>query len=365
MHNNEWLLPPCILIYRALSSNLMSNLTVKAFAAGLLLLFLITATSAYAQPAMPKEVSGTYVNADAGVQVTFPDGWSGFEIATPAGTLVTTSQGGLSESDPQTMTTIGLIISDKSQNKDPRDPRSFTNDANACNDPTITSRTVAGVQGIEASVECPSTSQTMRMVSVQTDSNWIVMMYTAPTANFQSQVAAFDSAVSSLQVQGAVNTEAGGAGGSGGNGNSGGTNLGLELKAVIQSVLVKGKNVDLHLNTTSTISNFKLQEQNKALSFTVDGQSGTQGTTVIPIGKVLEGPYTVAIDGQSTTNFEVTNEGTSNAMLKVMYTHSTHDITVTGTNVVPEFPLVAIGAIAAVIGVVAIIGRTSLFGKTI
>jgi hypothetical protein len=42
-------------------------------------------------------------------------------------------------------------------------------------------------------------------------------------------------------------------------------------------------------------------------------------------------------------------------MLTISYTHSTHDVTVTGTNVVPEFPVAALGAIAAVIG------RTRMF----
>jgi hypothetical protein len=96
------------------------------------------------------------------------------------------------------------------------------------------------------------------------------------------------------------------------------------------------------------------------ISFTVDGQTGTEGTTEIPIGQVLEGPYTVMIDGQATTNFEVANEGTADAVITISYTHSAHDITVTGTNVVPEFPAVMMGIIAAVIGIVAVISRTNL-----
>jgi hypothetical protein len=255
------------------------------------------------------------------------------------------------------MKTITLVISDKSSNKDPTDPSSFSNDVSDCNAPTIKSRTVAGVQGIEATIECPTSSQKFAMVAVETSSNWIALMYMAPNADFQSQVASFDSAVSSLKVQGAVDTKAS-TGGSGGIG----TNLGLELKSVIQSVLIQGKNVDVAIKTNSTISNFKLEEQNKKLSFTVDGQSGTRGSTEIPIGKVLEGPYTVAIDGQTTTNFEVTNEGSAEALMKISYTHSTHDVSVTGTNVVPEFPAVMIGAIAAIIGVVAVVGRTNLLG---
>src|SRR5213593_4758919 len=104
----------------------MSNHTAKAFAAGLVLVFLITATSAYAQaPPGMVEVSGKYVNAKSGVEITFPDGWSGFEITTSNATLVTTGLGGMSESDPEKINSITVIITDKSSNKDPRDPSSF------------------------------------------------------------------------------------------------------------------------------------------------------------------------------------------------------------------------------------------------
>jgi hypothetical protein len=346
----------------------MSNHTVKAFAGGLALLFLAASISAYAQmPPGMQEVSGKYTNTGAGVEVTFPSGWSGFEMSGSFGTLVTTSLGGMSESDPETMKTIALVISEKSENQDPRDPSTFSNDVDNCDDPSIKSRTTAGVQGIEVTAECPETSQTYRIVAVETGTNWIVIMYMAPTADFESEVRSFDSAVASLKVEGAVNTEASSGGGNSSNGSGGNddTNLGLELKSVIQSVLVKGKNMDLAVKTTSTISNFKVEEQNKRLSFTVDGQTGTQGSTEIPVGKVLEGPYTVTIDGKSTTYFEVVNDGSADAVMMISYMHSTHDITVSGTNVVPEFPVAMIGVIAALIGVVTLVGRTRLFQNKI
>jgi hypothetical protein len=97
------------------------------------------------------------------------------------------------------------------------------------------------------------------------------------------------------------------------------------------------------------------------VTFTVDGETGTGGTTEISIGRVLEGPYTVTIDGQAATNVQESTSASGEAMLTISYTHSTHDVAVTGTNVVPEFPIAAVAAIAAVIGVVAVVGRTSLF----
>lgn len=299
------------------------------------------------------EVSGDYTNEANGVEISFPDGWSGFEIATGETLMVVTAPGGMSEAE--VTKSITLIITDKT-NRDPRDPSSFSQESIDCPNPAAKSVTVAGVQGYEVVVECPSTATMMKMVSVGTEDKWVVVMYMSPTSEFNRDVGRFDSAVNTLRVDGAVDVE-------GTTDADDETNLGQELKSVIQSVLVKGKNMDMALKTTSTISNFMLEEQNKQLKFTVDGQSGTEGTTEIPIGQVLEGPYAVAVDGQATTDFEVTNEGTSNAMMKISYMHSIHEITVTGTNVVPEFPAVMIGVIVAVIGVVAVIGRTSLIGR--
>src|SRR5919201_927143 len=104
----------------------MKKYSRQAFLAGFLLLLPVAAVSAYAQG--PTPVSGAYVNEEAGVQITFPDGWSGFEVPqTSETTLVATSPGGLSESDPATMKTISLLITAKA-GRDPSDPFSLTQD---------------------------------------------------------------------------------------------------------------------------------------------------------------------------------------------------------------------------------------------
>jgi len=334
----------------------MSNHTAKAFALGLVLLFLVTASSAYAQmpPGMPVEVSGKYVNAASGVEITFPVGWSGVEIAAPQSLLVVTTRGGDMSGDSQTMTSITMVVTDK-VNRDPKDPSSFNNDALTCNPPVVTSRTVAGVQGVDATVECPSTSQKIRAVTVETSSNFIVVMYTSPVATFDSELASFNSAVDSLTVQGAVSAQ--------GSGDQGGAvNLGVELKAITESVTLSGKPVSVDLRSNSTISNFAVNESNKQVTFKAEGETGTHGTTEVAIGKLLRGPYTVTVDGQSTSDFKVMgDEASADAKISVSYTHSSHDIAITGTTVVPEFPLAMIGAAAGIVGVVAVLGRTRLF----
>ena len=103
----------------------MKRYTQQALLAGLLLLLPIAAVSAYGQE-MPQEVSGTYSNEGVGVEITFPEGWSGFEVAaTSETTLVATGLGGLSDPDPATMKTITLLITGKGG---PRSNRSFVAD---------------------------------------------------------------------------------------------------------------------------------------------------------------------------------------------------------------------------------------------
>jgi len=339
----------CMLIYWWTLARGMRKYTTEAFMVGLALLISLTGASAYAQFT---EVSGVYTNAAAGVEITFPDGWSGAEIGAGGQLLVVTAPGGMGEAE--VTKSITLITAEKSTDRDPRDPSSFSQESIDCNDPSVNSISVAGVQGYEAIVECPSTDTKMKMVSVGTTERWIVVMYLSPTSEFDSDVGKFDATVRSLTVLGAVDTEGIGELPDG----DGGVSIGLT--AITRTVVIAGADVDVEIRTNSTISQLALDVDNKRVSFTVDGETGTTGTTEIAIGKILEGPYTVTIGGQATTNFEVANEGSAEAVMTISYTHSEHDVVITGTNVVPEFPVAVIGVIAVIIGIVAIIGRTRL-----
>lgn len=312
----------------------------------------VTAAHAQAPPGMT-QVSGKYTNEKVGVEVVFPDGWTGVE--TSFGSTLAASVKDPSTANSNFPKIITLSVVDKAEAKDPAQAKALIEKSDVkCSDPVITGVTVSGKSGQLYTIECTrhdGTQYKLKGAIVFTESRQVSLLYMAKLADFAAGESKFDSALSTLKVEGAVDS------------TGKPSNLGQELKSVIHSVLVKGKNVDLALRSNSTISNFKMEEENKKLSFTVEGQSGTHGTTEIPIGKVLNGPYVVTIDGQSTTNFQVNNEGTSDATIKISYTHSTHDITVSGTNVVPEFPAMTMGLIMAVIvGMVAVMGRFKQIG---
>ena len=320
----------------------MNRYAQKALLAGLLLLLPVAAVSAYAQDGI-QEVSGTYTNEELGVEITFPEGWSGFEVSqTSETTLVATSPGGLSEPDPATMKTINLLITAKG-GRDASDPSSLTQDVSDCNQPSIQSRTVAGVQGTEVTVECPGSGQKFRMVAVETVENIVAVMYMTPTSEFDSNLSAFDSAVASLSVQGASGT-----------GGVPSTPTEDEPTLSMQSVMVAGESIQVSIESASTVSAFALNEESKMLTFKTDG---TGSETTVAVGSVLEGPYTVMVDGQATTDFEESTDDQGVKTVTTSHGEGAHEVSISGTQVVPEFPLAALGAIAAVVGVVAVLGR--------
>src|SRR5438876_9828135 len=85
--------------------------------------------------------------------------------------------------------------------------------------PVNGSRQVSGVAASEITVECTNAgvASKVKMVVIQTDARWISAMYMAPATEFDSDLSAFNTAVSTLQVNGA--TDIGG----------GGVNIGLQL----------------------------------------------------------------------------------------------------------------------------------------
>lgn len=132
------------------------------------------------------------------------------------------------------------------------------------------------------------------------------------------------------------------------------------LSSFVQTVsLSSGESIDLDIQSSSTISDFSVNESSKQISFTVTGDDGTEGTATLAISRVLEGPYTVTIDGDIMSDFETTTEpATGETIMTITYTHSTHDIVITGTQVVPEFS--AIIAVVLAISVAGVIAVSSL-----
>lgn len=118
----------------------------------------------------------------------------------------------------------------------------------------------------------------------------------------------------------------------------------------------------VNIASNSTVENVELNQDEKMVTFRVDGEKGTRGVTQVTIPKaMLSGEMMVMIDGQVITpesNEVIVTSNTNTATtFEINYTHSEHDVAVTGTNVVPEFSismLVMAAAVGSIITVVAL-----------
>jgi hypothetical protein len=146
-----------------------------------------------------------------------------------------------------------------------------------------------------------------------------------------------------------------------GNDNGG---IGVDLKTSLETVkLAANTTVQVEIQSSSEISDFSFDTASKRISFKVTGDNGTQGTTIISVGGVLKGPYSVSINGQPISDFETMKSGvTGETSIKLTYGHSPKEVVITGTEVVPEFS--AISALILAISVMAMIGL-AMFSKKI
>lgn len=126
-----------------------------------------------------------------------------------------------------------------------------------------------------------------------------------------------------------------------------------------------GEQFNVGIASSSNVSNFQFSQEQKAVKFTVEGQTGTTGVTHVTVPKaMLSGNMMVMVDGQVVTpdsnNVIVTSNTSTETTFELNYHHSQHEVTVTGTSVVPEFP-VSMLAMAAALGSVSVLA--ALWGR--
>jgi hypothetical protein len=122
----------------------------------------------------------------------------------------------------------------------------------------------------------------------------------------------------------------------------------LQMKSFENKVIIDGKEVVMTIESTSEVSNFVIEYEKKQISFVVSGHGGTNGSALVPVGLVLEGPYSVLIDDIPITTFE-TIDDSETTDIRLRYSHSDHKVTITGASVIPEFPIPILGMIAGLV----------------
>lgn len=156
-------------------------------------------------------VSGTYTNSNFGVQVTLPDGWSGVEIKQTSGnTRVMIAPGGyqMVQGAPRPPITISMSMTPISSTTTSNPQYANRNmQGLTCTNSTSTN-TVSGLNFNVLTRDCTGTDNNGNPIEVksktetaQTSSANIMISYRANSSTgYDTQVAAFDSMVSTLQI---------------------------------------------------------------------------------------------------------------------------------------------------------------------
>lgn len=149
-------------------------------------------------------VNGTYANSNYGVQITLPDGWSGFEIKRSSGTTsVIAAPGGyqfMQGHRPPVSMMITMVPKSVMPTPQFMSQRMMQNET--CTNDSTANKTVNGVNLSELVMDCTGQFMIKSKYDVaQTSSSYIIVSYRAnSTSNYDSQVATFDSAVGNLQI---------------------------------------------------------------------------------------------------------------------------------------------------------------------
>jgi hypothetical protein len=283
------------------------------------------------------DVRGAYEDETAAVSVIFPEGWSGVEVSQADGSIIVAAVSpdsivtieDLSDADP----ILNLIMAKKrSVDMSPGTVPPLIAEMNGeiVWDCTVISSRIILLNGVfteELSSNCSNTSpdapseKVLRSILTETSDRWIsLVLFTSPESLDASE-AQFRSALGSLKVIGAQDVPV----------------PFEQISFSTFNVNANGSIIPVDIKSTSRIAEFALDESKMMVSFTAEAVS-RQGIAELTIGRVLEGPYVVTVNGRVWNDFDVFNEDNPrDSKIQIRYQEQESQILVTGTQVVPEF----------------------------
>ena len=152
-------------------------------------------------------ISGTYTNPNFGVQITIPEGWSGFEMKQSSGNAkLTITPGGAPTQGERPSAMIGVSIMPPSSTL-PTPPMPRTNQGITCTNSTTTN-TVNSVDLNVISADCTGTDKNGNPLEMKSktetaqtsNANIVFNLRTYNATSYDSQVTNFDNMVGSLQL---------------------------------------------------------------------------------------------------------------------------------------------------------------------
>ena len=112
----------------------------------------------------------------------------------------------------------------------------------------------------------------------------------------------------------------------------------------LYNVEAGGGNFPVKVESNSTVYNFDFNLSEMSVSFNVSGVSGSAGWVNVTIPKALldapDDQWTILLDTTPTTYTKT--ENATHTYLHINYTHTTHTITIKGTQVIPELTLLTL-----------------------
>lgn len=152
----------------------------------------------------------TYTNSNFGLQVSVPDGWSGFELKRTSGsTTVMLAPGGFQFGQGQMRPTVTIFLSMMPLGSIPYVPHfmpRYIQDGETCTNSTSVD-TVNGMSLNETTVECSGSATLKAQYDVaKTSSAYVTLGLRADSdSDFQSQSPTFDAMLGTLQLGGGQN----------------------------------------------------------------------------------------------------------------------------------------------------------------
>ena len=287
-----------------------------------------------------KLVGTAFSDSESNLKLTLPSGWSGYRSAVGNVTTVT-----LMPSDPTDDAKVSIVVSIQNLmetlNDDEDEDDEEGKEESPCK-PAQEAYVVQATDAIKMSLndeECEIYGKDAKVRSYHaytTEESVSIALLADSESLFDDNLPALEEVIESVQMEDAID-------------------LSTDDYDYLFGITTSRHNVSalsgtstIYISSTSNVTEVAFDEDIKKLSFKVDGKTGTSGHAGVVISTVLEGPYLVTIDGQTVEDFAILYDKTTNeTSVTVDYSHSIHTITIAGTTVVPEFPLVVPPLMAA------------------
>ena len=265
--------------------------------------------------------NGKYTNEKSGLEIQFPQGWTGIKLKQDgmhvASAMSDVPTNPLSSEINPNFAMMTLVVGDLGKLLEVPEPQ--------CDIPYMPAKILElnGMKALEFTGNClePTMNVKLKMTGylIATNNDFINIGYSSGSdETYEKEISKFRESLGTLRISNTIDIS---------ESSNYAKIFGLALDK--KSIKFDDQTIEIDIATNSTITDFSFDAQNEKISFGVE-QSG-KGITEIFIGKVLEPPYTVTIDGKSIADFTITNdETTGEIIVSFDYEHPVKQVVIEG-----------------------------------